>query len=192
MRGTLTLETGTDIVVATDPADRLGTLFDRHHRRLHRLALRLSQDDADARDLVQETFLRAARRPASVPADDDAAEAWLVRVLVNLCRDRWRRWRVRRNWRAGTGRPEPEPSPESATVARTTVRAALAELAPKRRAIVVMAEIEGRTSREIAATLAIRPATVRWHLMTGRRELRRIIEEAGVASVSRPTEESHA
>lgn len=174
--------------MATDPAERLGRLFDLHHRRLHRLALRLTQDDDDARDLVQEAFLRAARRPDSLPDEDDVAESWLVRVLVNLCRDRWRRWRVRRDWRAERRPREPEPSPEPAAVARTAVRRALAELSPRRRAIVVMAEIEGRTSAEIASTLEISAATARWHLMIGRRELRQLMAPADTTTTSNPTD----
>ena len=71
-------------------ADRLGVLFDAHHQRLYRLARRMSGSADEARDLVQDTFLRAARAPESVPWGASAEEAWLVRVLVNLCRDRWR------------------------------------------------------------------------------------------------------
>jgi DNA-directed RNA polymerase specialized sigma24 family protein len=42
----------------------------------------------DALDLVQDTFLRAARSPQSIPDGPSDEEAWLVRVLVNLRRDR--------------------------------------------------------------------------------------------------------
>ena len=44
-------------------ADRLGALFDAHHQRLYRLARRMSRSADEARDLVQDTFLRAARAP---------------------------------------------------------------------------------------------------------------------------------
>ena len=69
-----------------DAAGRLGTLFDSHHQRLYRLARRLSRNAEDASDLVQETFLRAARHVHSVPEGAGHEEAWLVRVLINLAR----------------------------------------------------------------------------------------------------------
>ncbi len=79
-----------------DAAARLGTLFDAHHQRLYRLARRLSRSAEDASDLVQETFLRAARHAASVPEGAGHEEAWLVRVLINVARDRWRQLAVRK------------------------------------------------------------------------------------------------
>src|SRR5688500_17570631 len=87
------------IAVAVRPAgnvaERLGALFDAHHQRLYRLARRMLRDPDAARDLVQETFLRAARSPGAIPMGLNDEEAWLVRVLVNLCRDSWRRSQTR-------------------------------------------------------------------------------------------------
>src|SRR5215213_5298242 len=79
-----------------DPvASDVGALFDRHYQRLFKLARRLSGNIDDAHDLVQETFLRVARSPRSIPHGLRSEEAWLVRVLINLCRDRWRQSTVR-------------------------------------------------------------------------------------------------
>jgi len=61
----------------TDPAFRLAALFDEHHHRLYRLARRMSANGDDARDLVQETFLRVLRSPSSVPSSRSGEEAWL-------------------------------------------------------------------------------------------------------------------
>lgn len=156
--------------------ERLGRLFDSHHRRLYALARRLSTDPEEARDLVQETFLRAARRSRSIPEGEPAAEAWLVRVLVNLCRDRWRRLAVRRRAVPDPAAvPHTEENPEAAAIARATVEAALARLSPRRRAVIVLHELEGRTTREVAATLGIGQVTVRWHLAAARKELGRIL-----------------
>jgi RNA polymerase sigma-70 factor, ECF subfamily len=155
------------------PAEQLERLFDAHHQRLYRLARRLIDDPDEARDLVQETFLRAARRPASIPRDEAGGEAWLVRVAVNLCRDRHRRRGVRQAGRPLLPRPEAEPDPESAAVARATVAAALAHLAPRQRAVVVLRELEERPTAEVARLLGVSRVTVRWHLAQGRRELAR-------------------
>lgn len=159
----------------TEASDELlAGLFNRHQERLYRLAVRMSGDAEAARDLVQETFLRAARRRA-LPAEEPAREAWLVRVLVNLCRDRWRRRRVRRRHEDHLPAPAAAGDPESSAVARATVRAALARLAPRRRAVVVLRELEGVPPARIARLLGLRPATVRWHLSVGRRELARLL-----------------
>ncbi len=85
--------------------DRLAALFDAHHQRLYRLARRLVPTTDDALDLVQETFLRAARTPTSIPAGIGDEQAWLVRVLVNIRRDQWRKARVRNRVAAESREP---------------------------------------------------------------------------------------
>ena len=156
-----------------DAAERLGRLFDAHHDRLYRLARRMTGSAEEARDAVQDTFLRAARAPHSIPDGMPHEEAWLVRVLVNLCRDAWRKQAVRR--RAATPPTHATHSAESAFVAKAVIQQALGCLAPRRRAILVMYELEGASIPAIAALLGIRAVTVRWHLSVGRRELARVI-----------------
>ena len=79
-----------------DARDRLSAMVDAHYDRLYRLARRLAGSADEARDLVQDTFLKAARAPAAVPHGLTAEERWLVRVLVNVRRDQWRKSAVRR------------------------------------------------------------------------------------------------
>ena len=159
-----------------DPAARLGTLFDTHHQRLFRLARRLSRSAEDAHDLVQETFLRAARSPGSVPDGRSSEEAWLVRVLINICRDRWR-WTAVRQKTADASDVETIGSsrPEAAMMARAMVQDALSRLAPRRRAILVLYELEGTEIKEIAKLLGVSAVTVRWHLSVGRREMAQVL-----------------
>jgi RNA polymerase sigma-70 factor (ECF subfamily) len=165
----------------TLPTERLEELFQAHHVRLYRLARRLAGDPEEARDLVQEAFVRLARS-AALEGATPAGEAWLVRTLVNLCRDRQRRLRVRHR---AAGRIEaaapPAGNPEDAAVARATVDAALARLSPRRRAVIVLRELEGREVSEIARILGLTRVTVRWHLSVARKDLRRILlgEEGG-------------
>ncbi len=174
------LRTGVAEAPSALAGDRLGTLFDTHHQRLYRLARRLAPNAEAAKDLVQETFLRAARSLSSIPAEPDgSAEAWLVRVLVNIQRDEWRRAAARRRidpeGRAQATRAHSSDT-ETTLIARTTVWRALDQLAPRRRAILVMYELEGATIPAIAKLLGVAAVTVRWHLSRGRRELVAVIE----------------
>jgi RNA polymerase sigma factor (sigma-70 family) len=157
--------------------ERLGTMFDAHHQRLFRLARRLSPGIEEARDLVQETFLRAARAQHSIPSGSE--EAWLVRVLVNIRKDEWRRQaakkRIDPEREALSLRAEPSDH-EAAFIAKTTVWRALERLPPRRRAIIVMYELEGTSIAAIAKLLGVNAVTVRWHLSRGRRELAEVIE----------------
>src|SRR5438094_10195945 len=91
------LPVATDLPAAlpTSASDRLAALFDAHHERLYRLARRLAPTADDALDLVQDTFLKAARAPRSIPTGVADEEAWLVRILVNIRRDQWRKAAVR-------------------------------------------------------------------------------------------------
>jgi RNA polymerase sigma-70 factor (ECF subfamily) len=168
-----------------DDAERLGTLFDTHYQRLYRLARRLSRSADDARDLVQETFLRAARRPASVPDGISNGEAWLVRVLINICRDQWRMRasHARLDPRGDAGRPLQPADPEAAFIARSLVWRALDALPPRRRAVLVMYELDGATIPAIASLLGVTAVTVRWHLSRARRDMaKRIGNPRGVES----------
>lgn len=130
--------------------ERLARLFDGQHRRLFLLAVRLASDREEARDLV--------------------------RTLVNLCRDRWRRVAVRVRGRAVLeSAGEPAVDPEAAVVARATVHAALAALPPRRRAVIALCELEGQAVRDVARLLGIAEVTVRWHLLAARRELAHVL-----------------
>ena len=163
------------VVLASDPVERLASLFDLHHDRLYRLARRIAPSTDDALDLVQETFLKAARFPKSIPVGSANEEAWLVRVLINIRRDQWRKKSVRdRHDKASFGDSDLASggrSPEAAMIAKNAVWRALDVLPPRRRAIVVMYELEGLAIPAIADLLGISAITVRWHLSMGRRDL---------------------
>jgi RNA polymerase sigma factor (sigma-70 family) len=164
------------VALPSNPADRLSALFDAHHDRLYRLARRLAPNADDALDLVQETFLKAARSPTSVPLGLTSEEAWLVRVLINIRRDQWRKTAVRRRHdREVSHSTTVDNDQEAVLMARATMWRALDTLTPRRRAVVVMYELEGLTISAIASLLGISAITVRWHLSRGRRDLARTL-----------------
>jgi RNA polymerase sigma factor (sigma-70 family) len=170
------MATSLPVALPGDQVARLSVLFDTHYDRLYRLARRLAPTADDALDLVQETFLKAARAPRSIPAGLTGEEAWLVRVLINIRRDQWRRAAVRQRHQQTIGRSsDVDSGPESALVARATVWRALDRLRPRRRAIVVMHDLEGLAIPKIASLLGLSAITIRWHLSMGRRDLARAL-----------------
>jgi RNA polymerase sigma-70 factor (ECF subfamily) len=162
--------------VVAEHTARLSALFDAHDERLYRLARRLTSSIDDALDLVQETFLKAARAPESIPQGLKDEEAWLVRILVNIRRDQWRKEKVRRRHDRGLRPTNQDDDPEASFVIRTIVWQALEHLPPRRRAVIVMHEIEELETTSIASLLGISTITVRWHLAQGRRQLARRLE----------------
>jgi len=163
----------TSTITAGTDADRewLGRFFDARHAILIRFALRLSHDRDEAFDLVQEAFVRALHGIRRVPAGDEAATAWMYRVITNLARDRYRRKKVRELAALLLGRRTKTPDPANAIVSAQSVRTALATLPPRQRAVIALCELEGLSTRETAAALGIREATVRWHLKQARARL---------------------
>ena len=165
-----------------DPAastPRLAGLFDAHQPALYRLARRLTPTRDDALDLVQETFLKAAAHVDGVPAGERNEEAWLVRVLVNLQRDRWRRRSVRERHARARQAESPPRSEDAPAVTSVIVWQALDRLSPRRRAIVILRELDGRTTDDIAALLGIARVTVRWHLARARAQLAAWLQPLG-------------
>jgi RNA polymerase sigma-70 factor (ECF subfamily) len=113
----------------------------------------------------------------SVPDGPSHEEAWLVRVLINICRDRWRAQatHTRLDPRGDAGRSLEPADPEAAFIARSLVWRALDALPPRRRAALVLYELEGATIPAIARLLGVTAVTVRWHLSAGRRQMAAII-----------------
>lgn len=162
------------MALSEEHAARLSALFEAHADRLYRLARRLTSSADDALDLVQDTFLKAARAADSVPRGLKSEEAWLVRVLVNVRRDQWRKDVVGKRYAPDLKHARvKDDDPERALVIRTDVWRALDYLSPRRRAVVVIHELEGVPVAAIASLLGISAVTVRWHLALGRRELAR-------------------
>ena len=162
-------------VLASESSDRLAALFETHADRLYRLARRLTSTADEARDLVQETFLRAASALRSIPAGARDEEAWLVRVMVNRRRDEWRKSAVRSRHAVESAFRGESVHTESALITHMTIWRALDLLSPRRRAVVVMYELEGLNIPAIASLLGIAAVTARWHLSRGRRDLARIL-----------------
>ena len=164
-------------------AEAFAWLVERHERMVLRTGLRLLGRLDLAQDAAQETFLRLHRHLRSF---DESRELgpWLYRVVVNVCRDAVRSLRFTR-LQSLDDAPELEStwySPRALEDAlaldqqRRLVQAALLTLPLKEREAIVLRDIEGLSTAEVAQVLGSSEATVRSQISTGRLKLKRYIE----------------
>ena len=141
--------------------------------RLVRLAARLVGDAAEAEDLVQEAYLRAYDAMAAGRFDGRSeVGTWLYRIVTNGALD----W-LRRKKRRATPPPREVASDGAHVVeARAALRALgewLAELPPDQRTALVLKELEGLSTAEIAETLGTSEGAAEQLLVRGRAALRK-------------------
>ncbi len=178
-------------------------LVARWERPIYALAYRTLGRDEDARDVVQEAFLRAYRGLRGFKGQAKFS-SWLYRITLNLCRD----W-MRRERRApivavpeGTDpidladdRASPVESVEELVARREMSRAvarAMAELPEEQRSAILLKEYHGLTFQEIADMLDCPLSTVKTRLYQGLSVLRRRLErqQTDEAALRRATWES--
>ena len=156
-----------------------GRAFDRlmleTQERVLGLAWRLLGTREDARDAAQEVYLRVFRHLDRFRAEQDF-HGWLYRITVNVCRDAARR-RRRAPVANGTNPDpgQPAAAEEALLGAERWQRLldALASLPAKERAALVLRDLEGLTSEQVARALGSRPATVRGQIASARVKIRR-------------------
>jgi RNA polymerase sigma-70 factor (ECF subfamily) len=169
------------------------TLVNERSGEIYGLLYRLTENPEEARDLTQETFLRAFQSVRSFRGDSDL-RTWIYRIAINQARNRWRWWRRRRRDSTVSidstdenGKPalvatlkaENVQSPEQDTLAHEReriLRNALKDLRRVYRETVILRDIEGFAYEEIAVALDISVGTVKSRLARGRQELRSKLE----------------
>jgi RNA polymerase sigma factor (sigma-70 family) len=164
--------------------DRFVELYDMHFPRVWRFLDRLSGDPALASDIAQDTFVRLYRRGA--PPDEPIA--WLITVALNLLRNRRsterRRQRLMSVVRSEATLADPSRGADETAEAADTrgrVRAALARVSERERQLLLL-RAEGYRYHELAAALALNPASVGALLARAKRAFRAAFEVSDDAS----------
>jgi RNA polymerase sigma-70 factor (ECF subfamily) len=141
-------------LAAGDPA-ALEAIWNLVSRRLYGLALWRTGSQEDARDVVQEVFLRLASRRGE-PVRVDAPHLWLLAVTHNAAIDAARRSARRRTepLESAAHVTAPGADPERAAAA-ARVSAALAEIPPVQREAVLLHHVAGCSFREIAVITGV-------------------------------------
>lgn len=173
------------------------TLVERHGRAVFRLAFRMTGNEHDAEDVVQEAFLKAHRQLHRFE-ERSAFSSWLYRIAANCAYDVLRT-RARLKEQAlspAEGEADPlqavaseAPSPDREVFSSEItqrVRAAMGRLSPQERTVFALRHYEGRSLREIGALLGIEEGAAKHSVFRAVRKLREALtpfvgEGAGAA-----------
>jgi RNA polymerase sigma-70 factor, ECF subfamily len=148
---------------------------------LARIAARLCATEADARDLVQDTFERATRQ--GLPADVRSPIAWLTTMMHNLFIDRCRHAARRPSHEpldpaahADTRQIDPDPpEPAWARISIADIKAALDDIDPVYREVYKLHTFDHWSYEQIADHLSIQRITVGTRLNRARKKLREVL-----------------
>lgn len=159
-------------------------LIRTHQRMIHSLTFRMTGSLADAKDLTQETFLRAFRQLAAYRGDAKFS-SWLCRIAVNACLN----WRTRENRRTEIHQRWSDQtvgfdgagfSIGAADKTTLRVQAALNRLPAKQRAAIILTVYEEMSLGEAARALNCTTATAGWRVFAARAKLKQWLKPRGV------------
>lgn len=160
-------------------------LVKSHARMAFRLAYRLTGDERDAEDVVQESFIRAYRQINRFEARSNFG-TWLHRIVVNCAMDTLRARHTRRSERLGEpvedvpdAAVSAAPSPERlamSTEIRRRLDASMATLTPRERIAFALRHYEGRSIDEIGRTLGVQQSAAKHAIFRAVKKIRASLE----------------
>jgi RNA polymerase sigma-70 factor (ECF subfamily) len=163
-------------------------LVDRHSRGLFRLAFRMTGNQQDAEEVVQETFMRAFKSLKDFEARSSAA-TWLYRIAANQSLDLLKRRKrhathhqvaEESDFEEGAIQVQADdPDPERLLLSRevkSRVATVMSQLTPVERVAFTMRHMEGRSIEEISKALKVRNVAARNSVFRAVQKLRRVLE----------------
>jgi RNA polymerase sigma-70 factor (ECF subfamily) len=155
--------------------DDFGQLVEQQRPLLHRVALRLSGDPETAKDLVQETLLRALRRFDRFQPGTHAG-TWLITILTHVFYDQLRHRKVMTKAEPDLVVTEAvESDPTLSVIPDADLYAAIQALEPELREVVELCYLKQMRYREVAAVLNVPMGTIGTRLMRARTRLRTLL-----------------
>ncbi len=183
--------------------DGFRALVERHSRSLFRLAYRMTGNEQDAEEIVQDAFLRAYRKLDRFESRANFG-TWLYRIAVNCTLDRLRKGRTEQEHRKLSPRPDEatafvnpldshaadSPAPDRLLLSAeigARVNLALRALSPAERVAFVMRHWEGCGIEEIGQALDLRGSATKNTVFRAVKKLRHALEPLVSRSISSPT-----
>ena len=182
--------------VADGDVDALGLIYDRYHRAIYSLCLRVIHEQGAAEEVTQEVFVRLWRSAASFEPGRGRVSTWLMRIAHNLALNEVRRRQSRpviafdTDWQSEGERvvdthQENDPALSVWLTERShAIHAALAQLPDAQRKAIELAFYGGLSQAEVAAALGDPLGTVKSRIRVGMQRLRELLLAAGVDEVS--------
>jgi RNA polymerase sigma-70 factor (ECF subfamily) len=171
-------------------SDAFRVLVEHHSRSIFRLAYRMTGNEQDAEDIVQESFLRAYKQLGKFDARASFG-TWLYRIATNCSLDLVRARKRRAEQLAPAAHPDGEteeavralpsldPTPERAALSGEMaehVSAAMNELSATERTAFVLRHFEGMRIEEVAHLLECQPGAAKHSVFRAVKKLRRALE----------------
>jgi len=160
----------------------LRALADEHAPALRRFVVRLTGNAALADDIVQETLLRAWRRPQVLDQSESSARAWLYTVARNLVIDEHRSAHARHEIATDRLPERATPDQIDALLYSWLIADALECLSLEHRIVIICSYYRGHSVAETARLLDIPTGTVKSRLHYALRALRLALQERGVTA----------
>jgi RNA polymerase sigma-70 factor (ECF subfamily) len=165
--------------------EAFAVLVNTHARAAFRLAYRLTGNERDAEDVVQESFIRAYRQLGRFEARSNFS-TWLHRIVVNCAMDALRARHARRSERLAPPADETSdtersevPSPERLALSaeiRGRVDASMSALTPQERVAFALRHYEGRSIDEIGRALGVQKSAAKHAVFRAVRKMRAALE----------------
>lgn len=193
-----------ELIVLAQGGDQAAfrTLVERHQRRAFSIALGLVRDENDARELVQEAFLRVYRGLGSFQGGS-SFYTWLYRIVTNLAIDLMRK-PGRREAEMVPEQPNLDEAEELPLVSRidgadpldvmrrreiaARIQGALEALPPYHRGVILMREVEGMSYEEMAQAMGVSKGTIMSRLFHARQKLQRALADCYAEESASPPE----
>ncbi len=170
--------------------DAFGQLVRRHQQRIHRLAVHMLRDRAEAEDVTQETFIRAYQALARFDGRSEPY-TWFYRITINLSLNR-----IRSRKTARTTHDTDDPRLDGILVDRApdtgdpggraerqqlykTLASGIDELSDTLRTTLIVVCIDGRSHEDAAAILGAPEGTIAWRVHEARRKLKEFMQARG-------------
>lgn len=159
-----------------------GILIDRYQKALYNTALRMTQDSEEARDITQETFIKAYERLSDYRPEHKFF-SWIYRILINDTLNRLKQRKLTQGIEAEITSQERSPDEElDANRQSFRIERALRQLPFDQRIVIVLRYFNDMSYQEMSAILSLPEKTVKSRLYSARQSLASLLTQMGVVA----------